>query len=102
MDMSWMLLRMILVLGAVCALAYVVLRWGVKRLVTFDPARGRGLEVVERLGIAPKRSLLVVRTGGEYWLVGSSEAGLEMLGKLDAEAWAEYDPGGSDEVSAQI
>ena len=87
MEYGWMLLRMIAVLGAVCALAYVSLRWGLQRYVKSQPgSRGR-MEVVDRLGIGPRRSLLVVRAGEQFWLVGSSESGLAMLGELEADNW---------------
>lgn len=89
MDYGWMLLRMIAVLAAVCALAWVFLRWGLRRMAPLDSDRTARLEVVDRLGVGPKRSILVVRAGDEYWLVGSSEAGLQQLGRLDAQSWAD-------------
>ena len=87
MEYGWILLRMIGVLAAVCALAYVLLRWGVQRLSPFDPDRTGRLAIVERLGVAPKQSLLVVRAADQVWLIGSSESGIEMLGELDAAPW---------------
>ena len=95
MEFGWMLLQMFVVLGAVCALAYVLLRWGVKRLVAFDPDRAGRLQMVERLAVGPKRAILVVRAGDEFILVGSSETGFERLARLDAEAWEE---GGKNET----
>ena len=89
MDYGWMLLRMMGVLAAVCALAFVVLRWGLKRMAPFDADGAGRLEVVERLGLGPKQSLLVVRAGEQYLLVGISEGGFEPLGTLDAGDWQE-------------
>ena len=89
MEFGWMLLRMLAVLAAVCALAYAMLRWGVRRLSPLNPNRSSRMEIVDRLPIAPKQSLLVVRTGDQIWLVGSSEAGLQMLGSLDGQNWVE-------------
>lgn len=91
MEFGWMFLRMIAVLAAVCALAFVMLRWGLRRFVPFDPSRSGRLEVVERLAVGPKRSILAVRAGREFLLVGSSEAGFELLGPLDADGWEEKD-----------
>ena len=91
MEYGWMMLRMLAVLAAVCALAYGLLRLGLRRFAPFNPSAQGRLEVVDRLGVAPKQSLLVVRTGGQFWLVGSSEAGLQMLGELDADPWRERD-----------
>ena len=87
MEYGWILLRMIAVLAAVCGLAYVLLKWGVRRLVPIDPRRSGRLEVVERLGMAPKQSLFVIRAGDQYWLVASSESGLELLAELDSDLW---------------
>lgn len=91
MEFGWMLLRMLLILGAVCALAYALLRWGVKRIVPFDPNKAGRLELVERLATGPKRTILVVRAGEEYILVGSSEAGFERLARLEPDTWREMD-----------
>lgn len=91
MEYGWVLVRMIVVLAAVCGLAYALLRWGVRRLVPFDPSHSGRLEVMERVGVAPKQSLFVVRTGDQFWLVGSSEAGLELISQLDGESWQSVD-----------
>ncbi len=83
MEYGWMMVRTLFVLGAVCALAYGLLRWGLRRFVPVG-ARGAGrMEVVDRLGVAPKQSILVVRVGSRHLLIGSSEAGLQNLGEID-------------------
>lgn len=87
MEYGWILLRTTAVLVAVCALAYASLRWGLQRYANFQPQGPRRLEVVERLGVGPKRALLVVRTADQVWLVGSSEGGLQALGQLEPTAW---------------
>lgn len=84
-----MLLRMIVVLGAVCALAYGSLRFGLRRLVRMPAPGARRLEVVERIGVAPKQSLLVVRAGRQFLLLGSSEAGITTLAELEEADWAQ-------------
>lgn len=91
MEYGWMMLRSLGVLVAVCALAYAILRWGLHRFAAVDGGGPGRLQVVERLGVAPKQTLLVVRAGREYWLVASSEAGLQMLGQLDPEQWRRSD-----------
>ncbi len=104
MDYGWMLVRMVLVLGAVCALAWVLLRWGLKRLAPMQGDQQGNLEVVDRLGVGSGRAILVVRAGEEYLLVGSSEAGLERLGRLEADGFSDGtdgEPGGAEEVQAE-
>lgn len=92
-----MLLRMVVVLGAVCALAYGLLRFGLRRFVHSSGEQARRLEVIERVGVAPKQSLLVVRAGRKFWLIGSSEAGLSALGRLEEADWAVAEGQGTDE-----
>ena len=41
------------------------------------------MEVVSRLPVEPRRSILVVRIGERHMVVGSSEAGFTKLGELD-------------------
>ncbi len=85
---GWLLLKSGLVLVAICLLAYLALRFVLPRYVKGLGATVDGqLEVVERLAIAPRRSLLVVRAGSRHLLVGSSEAGLQPLGELDGADW---------------
>lgn len=85
MEYGWLLLRTLLVLAAVCALAYAILRWGLRRFVPSTTPRATDLEVIERLGVAPKQSLLLVRAGSRHLLIGSSEAGLQHLAELSAD-----------------
>ena len=99
MDYGWMLLRMIGVLAAVCALAFVVLRWGLQRMAPVNADSAGRLEVIERLGLGPKQSLLVVRAGEQYLLVGISEGGFERIGVLEAADWDDADGDGDREAS---
>ena len=75
-----MLLRMVFVLGAVCTLAYVLLKWGLKRFVVSGTSGG-AMEVVARLAVEPRRTILVVRIG-ETEMRGDLEEGLL------AQAWS--------------
>jgi flagellar biosynthetic protein FliO len=83
---------MVLVLIAICALAYVVLRWGLRRFQEgVAPGPGSGMRVVHRMGLEPRRSLYVVEVGRRFFLVGTSETGLTLLSELDAETAAEIE-----------
>ena len=81
-----MLVKTFLVLGVVVALIYLVLNFGLRRLMGI-PLAGPGgglVTVVERIPLDLKRSLFVVRAGGEYLLLGGGEANLSLITKLDA------------------
>jgi flagellar protein FliO/FliZ len=88
---GWLLLQMILVLLAVCALAYVVLRWGLRRFQRATSSPPAGMRVVERLGLEPRRALYLIEVGRRFFLVGTSEGALVLLGEVDAETAAEVE-----------
>jgi flagellar protein FliO/FliZ len=79
--------RMLAALGVTLALIYIVLNFGLRRLMGARaiPIGGAVVSVVQRLQVDPKHSLLVVKAAGEYLLVGSADAGMSLISKLDAE-----------------
>ena len=81
-------LRMITGLVFVSILAYAGLRWGVARRVKSPSEQTDDLTLVARLPVEPRRSILLIESEGERFLIGASEAGLHPLGRLkgrDAE-----------------
>jgi flagellar protein FliO/FliZ len=80
-----LLLTSLVVLGAVCVAAFVVVRL-VGRLFATGRARGASvLDVVARYPLEPRRSLYVVEVAGKTLLVGTSEMGLSVLSELDGD-----------------
>ena len=69
----------VITLGAVSALAFVLL-YGARR-AGMGRATG-GIDLVGRLPIDAKRSVLLVRVAGRVLVIGASEAGLTRLGEL--------------------
>ena len=43
------------------------------------------LEVVGRLGLAPKQHLSVVRVGEEYWVLGVTDQSIRFIGEYHGE-----------------
>ncbi len=68
------LLQSLLVLGGVCLLAWVVLRFGL-RFLTPRPRSSAFVRVVDRVPLEPRRTLYVVEVAGKLLLIGSSESG---------------------------
>jgi flagellar biosynthetic protein FliO len=68
------LLQTILALTAVCILAWVVLRWGAKRGLSFG-GQGARVRVIERVVLDARRSLYLVRVGDKVLLIGAGESG---------------------------
>lgn len=78
--------RFFLVLGGILVLAYVTLRFWLPRLAGV-PRPGAGpIQVVARYAIEPRKSLYIVKTAGEYLLIGVTEQGINLLKSLDAAA----------------
>ncbi len=67
-------------LGAVCLLAFVVLRWLARR--SGGPA-GQGVRVLSRTALEPRRSLYVIEVAERCFLVGVGEGPMAMLAELD-------------------
>jgi flagellar protein FliO/FliZ len=71
----------VVTLVAVCAIAFVVL-YGARRL---GVGRPRGpIELVGLLPLDARRSIYLVKVGGQVLVVGASESGFTKLGELAA------------------
>lgn len=80
------LVQSALVLIAVCALAWLVLRFGLRRLYA-PSANGSPIRVIARAALEPRRNLYIIEVGGKTLLVGSTESGpLSTLAELDPAA----------------
>ena len=84
-----LLLKLVISLGAVCLLAYLAIRFGLKRLMP-DASRGGKMEVLGRLPLEPRRTLLVVRVGKKHLVLASSEAGVHPVAELSADEAAAF------------
>ncbi|HEX8441217.1 flagellar biosynthetic protein FliO [Archangium sp.] len=88
-SLSWMLLRTLMLFGAVVACIYLTLNVGLRRLMGLQGVpvgRASVVSVVERVPLDQRRTLFVLKAAGEYLLVGGGESGLQLLSKLDTEA----------------
>ncbi len=81
----WALFQTLVMLGIVCAVAYVTLRVLLPKLGGLGWHRTGGLiHIVDALPLDPRRTLYVIEIKGKYLLVGASEAGLQVMETLDA------------------
>ena len=78
-----LLVTSLVVLGAVCVAAFVLVRLVGRFLATGRVRGAHLLDVVARLPLEPRRSLYVVEVAGKTLLVGTSEMGLSVLSELD-------------------
>ncbi|MBI2568750.1 MAG: flagellar biosynthetic protein FliO [Candidatus Schekmanbacteria bacterium] len=79
-----LLLKTLLALTFVGGGAYVVLRLGLPRAYRSAVPRGRLLAVMDTVGVAPNRTVHIVRAGKRYFLLGSGEKGLDTLAEIPA------------------
>src|SRR4051812_42998423 len=73
------MLRMLLALAGVCALAWVVLsllaRRGLLQFAGGLAGKSSRLRVLERVALSPRRQLFLVQADSRVFLVGTGEAG---------------------------
>ncbi|MFH2004968.1 MAG: flagellar biosynthetic protein FliO [bacterium] len=79
-----LLLKTILALILVIALAWIFLRWGLRRLIP-GSRPSPDMRVIARMPVDGRRSLLVVEAYGHYLLLGVTEGGITLLRELTAE-----------------
>ena len=93
------LLGILLVLVLVLAACWLFTRWaGTGLSGQFGvPAAQRQIKVLERLPVGKDQSLLAVRLGDRYFLLGSSPSGFSLLCELTEEEGAMWSaPSSSD------
>ena len=90
---GWMLLKTGLVLTVVCLLAYLVIRFWLRRFTVDGGSADSGarLQLVQRLRLEPRRSVQVIRAGSKVLLVGVTDGDIRLLCELDPKEWDEGD-----------
>ena len=79
-----MLFQTLVALAFVCGLAYVIFRVILPRLTTNYGANNM-MRVVDRIGLDTRKSLYIIEVTGRWFLVASSENGVQMISELDAK-----------------
>jgi flagellar protein FliO/FliZ len=86
------LIRLLIFFPLVLAGAYLTVKYGVGRFTPYTASNGF-LQVVARLPVSPKSSLVVVRCGRRYFLIGVGEGPPVLLtelmdyGESEMEVW---------------
>lgn len=73
------LLQAVLALGAVCLLAWVVLRWLGRRGFGTGASGGGRVRVLERAPLDAQRALYLVQVGERIWLLGAGQGAAPSL-----------------------
>lgn len=84
------LLTSLLVLLIVCVLAWVVLRFGLRKLYpTARPGDAGPIKVIARVSLEARQTLYIVEVAGKTMLLGTGDRPVSLISELDAEAVAE-------------
>ncbi len=79
--------KLLFILAGILVLAWIGLRYWMPRLSGMTAiASGNAIQVVARQALEPRKTLYVVKAGGEYLLLGSSEQEMQLLTRLDSAA----------------
>ena len=93
--------KLILTLALVLVLAFVGLRFWLPRITGLRNIASGPIRVVARYPLEPRKNLYIVRAGGGYFMVGTSETGVHYLNSLDSSqveaSLAQEEPAGSNE-----
>ncbi|MFZ5644569.1 MAG: flagellar biosynthetic protein FliO [Bacillota bacterium] len=77
------LLKIIIVLPLVTALAYFLIKYGLARQQLAFGGRRR-MRLVEQLSLSPKACISLVEVGGTYFLIAHSENGFNVIKEMEA------------------
>lgn len=80
-----LLLRTLLALVVVLVIAWILLRWGLRRLLPGGATPGP-LEVLGRVPLDGRRAVVLVRAAGRYLVLGVGEGSVSLLVELEPEA----------------
>jgi len=84
-----LLLKTILALVIVIALAYALLRWGLKRLMPGQGAGGGEIRILDRQALDGRRQVVLVKAYGRFLLLGVGDGSVTLLTEVEAEAVTE-------------
>jgi len=90
MEMSWAILKMILVLGTILLVLFLLARLMKKnRMMTGGSSSDSGIRVLATHCLAPQKYLSLVEMGGEVLALGISEAQITLLTKIENREFIE-------------
>lgn len=81
-EMFWAVVRLLVSLPLVVALAYFTIKYGLARRSFIWGAR-RYMQVVEQISLGPRTGLSLVQVGREYFLIAFHEGRITLVKELD-------------------
>ncbi len=105
MDTASLIIRMIsalaIILGLMAAIVFLLKKWG-----GVGTRTNKGyIQVVENRLILPKRHISLIKVAGTYFLIGSTEHGMNLIGTMDREEMESFhnmmEKSGKEELKIQ-
>ena len=91
MDTTALLIKMIGALALILGIMFLIVFF-LKRLGRLNPKGGASyIEVIENRILLPKRHLSLVRIAGSYFLIGSTEQEISLLGSISEDDLNRFD-----------
>ena len=91
MDTASLIIRMAgalaLILGLMFLIVFFLKKWGG---ITSRSSAGY-IHVVENRALLPKRHVSLIKVAGSYFLIGSTEQGMSLLGRMEKEDMERFD-----------
>jgi flagellar biogenesis protein FliO len=96
-EYAFMLLKLVAILGGICGLAWLSLRWLLPKFYgSQNPTAARHIQVIEHHRLDPHRGLLLVKVGPETFLLAASERDIRFLARLEHELPPASEPTAGD------
>ncbi len=90
MEMTWAILKMILVLGTILLALFFLARLMKKSKVAVDGASGHsGIRILATQCLAPQKYVSLIEMGGEVLALGISESQITFLTKIENREFIE-------------
>jgi flagellar biosynthetic protein FliP len=83
LSLTGYLLQLVVVAALTLGLGYIALKFTKNKISPM--AKSKGIKILERLPVDPKRTLLIVGVGERRWLVGMGESEFNTLAELNPE-----------------
>ncbi|HOV80424.1 MAG TPA: flagellar biosynthetic protein FliO [Bacillota bacterium] len=81
-DLVWAVVRLLVALPLVLALAYLVLKYGLARRFVVTPGIRR-MKLLEQLPLGPKTTLSLVMLGGRYYLFAHQDNAVLLVKEME-------------------
>src|SRR5687767_737934 len=78
-------IKFLFVLGGILILTYVAVRFWMPRIIGMKNPLSGPIRIVARFPLEPKKNLYIVKTGPEFFFIGTSEDKIHYLTSLDPD-----------------